>query len=117
MIWSLATASLGLAATIAAGWQPGPRSGLITAGAREWLAGPERKELGLLPFGMDEALLPGETKVVHLFEARFLTLFSDAAAKHHGCLGQLLVTRGGHAAAVSPLLVVEESRRGVNPNP
>ena len=29
-------------------------------------------ELNLLPFSLDEALLPGETKQVHLFEARFL---------------------------------------------
>lgn len=67
-------------------------------------------EVGLLPFSLTEALLPGETKQVHLFEARFLSLF-EAAAKNHNMLGQLLVTPGGNVAAVSSLIEVEESRR------
>jgi Lon protease-like protein len=83
----------------------------VVASVREWLAISEERRLGLLPFLIDEVLLPGETKEVHLFEARFLTLFSDAAGKHQNCLGQLLLTPRGNAASISPLLVVEQSRR------
>jgi len=56
-------------------------------------------------------LLPGETKQVHLFEARFLELFTDAESRHQGCVGQLLVTPNGNVAAVTSLLEIEESRR------
>ena len=56
--------------------------------------------LNLLPFGLHEALLPGETKQVHLFEARFLQLFTEAEA-----------APGGNVAAVTTLLEIEESRR------
>ena len=66
--------------------------------------------LPLLPFGIHELLLPGETKQLHLFEARFLTLF-DRAAQGHGCLSQLLLTPAGGVASVSTLLEVEETRR------
>lgn len=78
--------------------------------ALEWIDG-AASELNLLPFGLEEALLPGETKQVHLYEARFLQLFEEAEAKYNGCVGQLLVTPGGNVAAVSSLLEVEESRR------
>ena len=68
-------------------------------------------ELNMLPFGLEEALLPGETKQVHLYEARFLQLFEEAEAKHNSCVSQLLVTPGGNVAAVSSLLEIEESRK------
>ena len=68
-------------------------------------------ELNLLPFSLDEALLPGETKQVHLFEARFLELFTEAEAKHSGCVGQLLITPGGNVAKITSLLEIEESRK------
>ena len=71
---------------------PAPRMG-----AFEWQSG-DTKELNLLPFGLQEALLPGETKQVHLFEARFLELFTEAEAKHNGCVGQLLITSSGSQA-------------------
>jgi len=68
-------------------------------------------ELNLLPFGLQEGLLPGETKQVHLFEARFLELFVEAEAKHDSCVGMLLFTPSGNAAAITSLLEIEESRR------
>ena len=100
----------------------------------------EVNELNLLPFGLDEALLPGETKQVrglgfsqmgarashlrrntmpsracaaqvHLFEARFLELFVEAEAKHKGCVGQMLVLPSNGVASVTSLLEIEESRR------
>lgn len=33
--------------------------------------------IGALPFGIDDVLLPGETKQLHLYEARFLALFEQ----------------------------------------
>ena len=68
-------------------------------------------ELNLLPFGLEELLLPGETKQVHLYEARFLALFEEAEASHDSCVGQLLITPNGNVAAVTSLLEIEESRR------
>uniref|UniRef100_A0A7S4C4Z2 Lon N-terminal domain-containing protein n=1 Tax=Chrysotila carterae TaxID=13221 RepID=A0A7S4C4Z2_CHRCT len=102
----------------------------VTLSATEWLAAstagstvPETtsleafrneaesgQKLGLLPFGVADAMLPGETKQVHLYEARFTHLF-ESATRNHGCLGQLLVTRDSGVAAVTSLLEVEESRR------
>ena len=79
-------------------------------GPAEWLEGGGTEPLPLLPFGIHELLLPGETKQLHLFEARFLTLF-DRAAQGHGCLSQLLLTPAGGVASVSTLLEVEETRR------
>ena len=82
--------------------------------ASQWITGSATgaaRHLGLLPFGVDEALLPGETKQVHLYEARFLQLFSDAADKHSSCVGQMLIVGSGSVAAVVPLLAVDEWRK------
>ena len=83
----------------------------IALSARAWLGGAgAQRQLGLLPFGLEEALLPGETKQVHLFEARFIQLFADAASKSDSCIGQLLFTTQG-AIATTSLLEVEEFRK------
>ena len=81
-------------------------------GAAEWLAAGSPLELGFLPFPLDQALLPGETRQVHLYEARFITLFSEAASKHHDCLGAVLFTPQGNVASVTSLLEIEEFRTG-----
>lgn len=81
-------------------------------GAAEWLASGSPLELGFLPFPLDQALLPGETRQVHLYEARFITLFSEAASKHHDCLGAVLFTPQGNVASVTSLLEIEEFRTG-----
>jgi hypothetical protein len=83
-----------------------------TASAFDWQGlNPASRKLNLLPFGLDDLLLPGETKQIHLYEARFLELFTQADAEDCNCVGQLLVTPGGNAAAVSTLLEIEESRK------
>lgn len=79
--------------------------------ARAWLGGSARLELGLLPFPLEQALLPGETKQVHLYEARFIQLFEDCTLSHSDCLGALLITPGGGISAVTTLLQVEEFRK------
>lgn len=67
--------------------------------------------LPLLPFGVDELLLPGERLQLHLFEARFLALYEMAASTCHGCVGQLLVNGEGGYSPVTTLLEVEQVRR------
>jgi len=83
--------------------------------AGNWLSNPKvengQRQLGLLPFGLEEALLPGETKQVHLYEARFIQLFADAASKHDSCVGQLLFVPNQGAVATTTLLEVEEYRK------
>lgn len=67
--------------------------------------------LNLLPFGISDILFPGETKQVHLFEARFLKVFEEAEKNDNKCVGQLLVTPGGSVPQVTGLLEIEESKR------
>ncbi len=67
-------------------------------------------QLPLLPFPVADALLPGETKALHLYEARFLQLLTDAKDKHHERLGQMLITPQGNVAAYAPLCVLDETR-------
>ena len=44
---------------------------------------PARELLPLMPFGSDEVLIPGQSRYLHLYEARFLALF-DHATKECG---------------------------------
>ena len=82
----------------------------MEASAFEWQS-KDCKNLNLLPFGLDDVMLPGETKQVHLFEARFLELFTQAEASDHGCVGQLLILGDGGVVAYTSLLEIEESRK------
>ena len=75
--------------------------------AAEWVKG-GGDTLGFLPFPLEEALLPGETKQVHLYEARFIQLFSECAAKHNNCLGTMYFTPNNGVSAITSLLEVEE---------
>ena len=100
----------------------GPRSSMLfsilccdvvtSMTAANWLAASSatQRQLGLLPFPIEEALLPGETKQVHLYEARFIQLFADAASKHDSCIGMLLFTNQG-AVGTTSLLEVDEYRK------
>ncbi|CBN74361.1 conserved unknown protein [Ectocarpus siliculosus] len=58
-------------------------------GVREWKQGQpgDLREIGLLPFPVDDVMCPGETKALHLYEARFLSLFENAIKNHGGCVG------------------------------
>ncbi|KAF3321692.1 ATP-dependent protease La (LON) substrate-binding domain [Carex littledalei] len=40
-------------------------------------------ELPLLPFGLDEVLVPSEAKTLHLYEARFLALLEEAVSERN----------------------------------
>eukprot|EP00960_Hanusia_phi_P025997 746002-Hanusia_phi.AAC.3 len=67
--------------------------------------------LGCMPFPIEDMILPGETKKLHLYEARFLALFEEALKLHGGCVGSLLFLETGELAQISPLLQIEEWRR------
>ena len=48
---------------------------LTTLQAANALAATTTKRLPLMPFGADEVLIPGQSRYLHLYEARFLSLF------------------------------------------
>lgn len=74
-----------------------------------WQKGASR-ELNMLPFGMYDALLPGDTKQVHLFEERMVQLFLDTEQNDERCLCQLLITQDNEIEPYTSLLVIEESQ-------
>lgn len=57
----------------------------VKMGMREWLEarGVHGGSIGALPFGKNDVLLPGETKQLHLDEARFLALFEQVLSPPH----------------------------------
>ena len=46
--------------------------------------------LPALPFPASEVLVPGQTKRLHLFEARYLALLDEALARRDGCLAHVV---------------------------
>eukprot|EP00320_Phaeocystis_rex_P006722 CAMPEP_0119093972 /NCGR_PEP_ID=MMETSP1178-20130426/164782_1 /TAXON_ID=33656 /ORGANISM="unid sp, Strain CCMP2000" /LENGTH=238 /DNA_ID=CAMNT_0007077671 /DNA_START=17 /DNA_END=729 /DNA_ORIENTATION=+ len=98
----------GLAATQ---WLKAGRAGPLVSAAADEPATAGHWKLGLLPFPLADCLLPGESKQVHLYEARFIQLFANAANSHHDCLGAMYFTPSGNVAAVSTLLEVEEFKK------
>ena len=71
----------------------------------------------MLPFPLEECLLPGETKTVHLYEARFLSLMEDclgvgsSARATSSEVGHLLFTGEGYAAQVLTMCEIVEWRK------
>ena len=112
LLLRLALCSLpGAHSLAAAQWLKAGRAGPLVTGAADEPATAGHWKLGLLPFPISDCLLPGETKQVHLYEARFIQLFADSASKHHDCLGAMYFTPSGNVASVSTLLEVEEFRK------
>jgi len=66
----------------------------------------QKPTIGLLPFDLEDALVPGEQRDVFLFEDRFRACVVDAAASDHGCLGALHFTETGEIVDFSSLLVL-----------
>lgn len=58
---------------------------LLCARAARALA-PVPKTLPLMPFASDEVLIPGQSRYLHLYEARFLSLFEHATANCDGAV-------------------------------
>ena len=80
--------------------------------ARTWLANSRATggplELGLLPFALTDALHPGETRDVWLFEERFSSCLADAVADHAGCIGAILFADDGVVVPVSTVCEIED---------
>ncbi|CAM9865407.1 unnamed protein product [Ectocarpus sp. 12 AP-2014] len=74
-------------------------------GVREWKQGQpgDLREIGLLPFPVDDVMCPGETKALHLYEARFLSLFENAIKNHGGCVGGAIFVDDGVLVRVGQL--------------
>jgi len=64
--------------------------------------------LGLLPFALKEAMLPGESRRVRVADDTLRLLLDHAAAEHSSCCGQMLLGSGGEVASVATLLEVDE---------
>jgi len=84
--------------------------GVRGARAVAWNADGGSTPLGCLPFPMQDLLLPGESKTMHLFEARFLALFDKANKKHGGKLVQIMIG-GSEVVAVGGALEVLDWKR------
>ena len=82
-----------------------------SASAARWLASaaPLERELALLPFALTDALHPGETREVHVFEDRFVDGLSEAVGTH-GCVGAALFDEDGSLCDISTILEVEDFR-------
>lgn len=69
-----------LLATVVAGFQLNHRPG-FSSRALVGRAASALEEMACLPFAADEVLLPGQSRYLHLYEARFLALFEYATSK------------------------------------
>ena len=99
---------------------------LLTAGtldalsARSWLSGGVKPnpfidggiepqaatlQLGMMPFALDDAMLPGEKRTISLSDKMLIQLIKEAP---HDCIGQLLLNSNDDVAPISPLLQVEK---------
>jgi len=95
---------LGAGLALAWLWLPATAalSGGVSTAATRWLSSGRSPQLGLLPFPLEDVMIPGETREVFMFEDRF-----------HRCLsaemvGGLLFTDDGEAVDVAMLLEVDE---------
>lgn len=89
-------------------------TGLLRGDALGWLLNPPH-DICLLPFAMEDGLLPGETLQIHLHEPHQLALFEtirDSTSHHHGCIGQLLESSSDDDGfcTTAPLLELCEQR-------
>eukprot|EP00966_Prymnesium_polylepis_P079460 1841576-Prymnesium_polylepis.1 len=66
-------------------------------------------KLGLLPFLLEHAMLPGETRDVFLFDESIKSCVSAAAATH-GCVGGLLMNEDGSHFELTTLLRIDDIR-------
>lgn len=77
--------------------------------ANAWLRQTGQHECCLLPFDTTDALLPGETLSIHLFDQ--IAAFETSMRIHGGCVCQLLEHDDGRHCAIAPLLELQEHRR------
>jgi len=82
-----------------------PRHSHAQAAATTMLRSGQR--LGLIPFTLDDVLIPGEIRDVFVFEDRFTACLRAAAATPTRCLGAFYFADDGAATEFSSLLRVE----------
>lgn len=71
------------------------------------------REVCVLPFPIEDVLLQGETKELHLYEKRFLDLFDECINNHCGVVAMGLITEAGIIQTV-PLCEVETYKADPN---
>jgi len=67
----------------------------------------EELMLGVLPFGINECLLPGQARYLHLYEARFLALFEDSIERNDK-IALAYVTDTGHMISLGVIAKIEK---------
>ena len=78
--------------------------------AHAWFRGGSSSKLCLLPFASEDALLPGESLQIHLFDPGQLALLDTAIRRDSGCVAMLLESESSGACAIAPLLELHEQR-------
>lgn len=68
-------------------------------------------KLGVLPFLLEHAMLPGERRGVFLFDESLRECVAAASASH-SCVGGLLFNPDGNHYELTPLLRIEEIKQG-----
>lgn len=63
--------------------------------------------LGMMPFQLEEAMLPGETRSVQVTDDGLRRMLVKCKSTNDGCCGQLLLDHKGQVAAVAALLEVD----------
>lgn len=64
-------------------------------------------KLGVVPLGLEDALMPGETRDLFFFEERFRRCLSDAKTSNGGYLAALYLTDTGEVCDLSSLLEIQ----------
>lgn len=86
-----------------------PANPLIFGGSTP--AGGPTKKLGLLPFSLGEALLPGERRSLRVTDDALVSMVELACrGDEHSCIGQLLLGPEGDAFSIVTLLEMEECK-------
>ena len=87
-------------------------SPLTTAwSANAWIAQGRAQgelKLPLLPFLLEHAMLPGETREIFVFDESLRACVTAAAAKYDNCIGGLLMNEGGRHYELVNLLSIHE---------
>lgn len=79
---------------------------------KEWSRGGEAAEVPMLPFSPEEIFLPGESKHLHIYEARFLALFERSVVRFGKRFAHVLYAADrGALAAHGTVARVESWRR------
>lgn len=92
--------------------QTGNKQQLSLEDWHSWIISGNEQKLPGLPFTPDNVFLPGESKTLHLFEARNLSLFETSLYQHDKHFAHLLIDSNKRTmAAICPLLYITSWKR------